>query len=429
MATATDQLSGLSNLLNLVNSVQGKSGTQKTTTTGTQTTASNISDEGVARVVQQILAGPGGVKDISGAARGAGLYNSSTESQLLNDLTARTAGEVEKQRAGTTTTTSGTQATTMEMPGTGIGGLGSLLGAGAVAKPLLGGLSSLIQGKGFMQGTGLAGLLGSTGGAVGTAGLTGGAIDLGATLGSASDMTGAAGGTSGFGSVLGDAVAGSVGSVGMDLFGSLAPDLGNLVASPALDLGATLGTSLGDFANVSSSFGMVPGVGNFLSGLLSGGDNMDNPLSIGTAALTGAATMGPVGLLLGPALGLLGGGLGSISIICTALMHRGLLDVREYAAGQLYLDSVSVTTKAGYYFMAEGVANKILNGNKFWTAVCLPFARQRTKLIAQGKGWKRWVRYPLGSLTRWIGQPICWCVGKAIELVATLHATRYTVSH
>src|ERR1043165_2766322 len=110
---AADSMNSLIGLGNLVGQITGKS----SSTQQTQTSRGNITQEGVDRLLQQILAGKGGVKDISGAARGAGLYNSSTEAQLQNDLAARAAGEVAARQAGTTTTTE----SETNQPGIGIG--------------------------------------------------------------------------------------------------------------------------------------------------------------------------------------------------------------------------------------------------------------------------------------------------------------------
>ena len=152
MATSMD------NLLGLVQGLQGKKSTQTTTGNTTTTKRSDMSEVGMQRMLEKILAGPGGVKDISGAARGAGLYNSTTEAQLRNDLAARAAGELEERRAGETTSTDVNQQTVMEQPGMGLSGLLKPLALASVAKPIMGGLSGLMSGEGFMQGSGLGGL-------------------------------------------------------------------------------------------------------------------------------------------------------------------------------------------------------------------------------------------------------------------------------
>jgi len=68
------------------------------------TTKSNITPQGMNAVIQQILGGTNGLAAIANGEKTAGLYNSSTNQLLTNDLITRTAGELAKQQAGTTTT-------------------------------------------------------------------------------------------------------------------------------------------------------------------------------------------------------------------------------------------------------------------------------------------------------------------------------------
>lgn len=84
----------------IVNLFTGKSGT---TTSSTQ---SNISKEGMDRLLQQILESDQGIASILTAPKKSGIYNASTTQQLLGDFAARAAGELEAKRAGTTQTTS-----------------------------------------------------------------------------------------------------------------------------------------------------------------------------------------------------------------------------------------------------------------------------------------------------------------------------------
>jgi hypothetical protein len=90
----TDTLGQLNNLLGLLQKATGSS--------STQTTSSNVSSEGVNALVQQILGGTQGLAAVSSGQKNSGLYNSSTNQLLTNDLVSRTAGEVSKAQAGTT---------------------------------------------------------------------------------------------------------------------------------------------------------------------------------------------------------------------------------------------------------------------------------------------------------------------------------------
>ncbi len=69
-----------------------------------QTTTPNISSEGMNAVLNQILGSANGLAAVSSQGRSSGLYNSSTQQLLNNNYIATTAGELAKQRAGSTTT-------------------------------------------------------------------------------------------------------------------------------------------------------------------------------------------------------------------------------------------------------------------------------------------------------------------------------------
>lgn len=89
--------SDTADLVNILNLFKGSS--------SSSTTSSNISKGGMDAIVQQILGSANGLAQVSSGQKIAGLYNSTTNQQLTNDLISRTAGELAKQQAGTTTTT------------------------------------------------------------------------------------------------------------------------------------------------------------------------------------------------------------------------------------------------------------------------------------------------------------------------------------
>lgn len=84
-------------LLNLIGAFKGGS--------SSQTTTPNISGAGMNAVLQQILGSANGLAAVSSQGRNSGLYNSSTQQLLNNDYITRSAGELAKQQAGSTTTT------------------------------------------------------------------------------------------------------------------------------------------------------------------------------------------------------------------------------------------------------------------------------------------------------------------------------------
>lgn len=73
--------------------------------TSSTTTSSNISKEGVDGLIQQILSSSQGLAQVSSGQKAAGLYNSSANSMLTNDLITSAAGKVGALQAGSTTRT------------------------------------------------------------------------------------------------------------------------------------------------------------------------------------------------------------------------------------------------------------------------------------------------------------------------------------
>lgn len=409
---AADSMNQLIGLGNLIGQVTGKSSTQKST----QTTQGNITQAGVDRLLEQILSGKGGVKDISGAVRGAGLYNSSTELQLQNDLAARAAGEVEARRAGTTTTTE----TTTEQPGIGIGSLIAPLAGAAVVRPFLDRMMGL-AGGGSSAGNAALGTSASMVNPTAGAGFTA----AGPAVGDLSNMAalGAAGTASGINNVISGLTASGSGTALQGagaLGGSLASDLGM-----AFGDAASAGSTALQGASAASGFGdlvsNVPIVGNILSGLLGGqnGDPFGSPFGFASTLASGAMSMGPLGLIAAPVaatFGMMLSDLG-ISVVCTALQKYGHLDSAEYAKGQSFLKKLNRRVVRGYYHWGVPLAYKIYaeEGKGKWTRRALPWARSRTKLIASDSKIRH-LRYPLGTLTIILGQPICWCIGGLLDL-------------
>lgn len=376
-------LETLTQLMGLQQAIRGQSQSSTTNKSGTTTTKGNISEEGVQRLIDQMLAAPGGVKDISSKARGAGLYNSTTEAQLTNDLMARTAGEVAARQAGTTTESDETIVTDTVAPGIGIGKALMPMAAMALGKPLI---ERALSGGSNL----LGGLLGGGSAAVDA--------PIESLLGSGiSNPTFAA---SLGGNTLGNTFGGFLGNSTSDVLGNVSAGSG---------LAQSLGTTIGGVGDIAPGFALnaIPGVGSFLGGLLGGGDpsNMSG-FGLGASALAGLATAGPVGLLMGPAMNILGSGLGGVSIVCTALKDKGLLDRELYEQGREYLEAMDNETRQGYIQLFSGIAKKIEQGSKFWTAVCLPFAKGRTKLLASKSKWK-YLKHPIGSLTKFVGEPLC----------------------
>lgn len=93
-STGTDYGSILSALPGIASLFTGKS----------STTSESISPEGQQAMLTQLLSGTNGLASVAGAEHSAGLYNSSTNTQLTNDLLTRASAQVAQANKTTTTT-------------------------------------------------------------------------------------------------------------------------------------------------------------------------------------------------------------------------------------------------------------------------------------------------------------------------------------
>lgn len=381
-------MAGVEDLVNLGNLIGQVRGQKQTTTqrggTTRETTRTDVSEEGINELIRGILSGPGGVQDVGGAARSAGVFDSTTEDLLLGNLYARAAAQGELARSPTIRETETPDVvTTTEVPGIGIGPLAGTLAATSLAAPLVKGASGALAEGGGIQGV-VSSLFGGGGGGAGQAatatGARAGADFLSRTLTGGTAQAGA----SAAGSAAGSAIPGGFMSE---------------VATGGIPGGA------GGVANAATSF---------LGGLQ--GQKL-SPVDVGASIATGFMMGGPPGAAIaaiGSVLGNLGGKTLAGTVICTALTERGLLDREQYKAGLQYLYEMSDATRDGYHYWAIGIADKIRAGSKFWTAVCLPFAKGRTALLASQGSIGDHFRHPVGTLTKFVGEPICWTIGKML---------------
>lgn len=371
-------LSDLDSLLGLIKGIQG--GKQTTTTGGgKQTTQTELSDAAVQAQIEKILAGPGGVRDIGGAARRSGLYNSTTEEQLLGDLYATAATQAELARAPTTVTTE-PQTQTTTTPGVGLGTVAGALGGAVALNTILNSQTAKNLGNSALDLIGLGG-----GASTGSPVLGDGSVDFG--------LSGIMNGGQGIGAT-GTFTEGEGGGpvFSGDAFGAQMSQ-----GLPGISSGTTSGAS-GAY-NKNDEFDITGSIGNAISGFFSGG---------GLGGLVGAVTGGTGGGGGG------GGGTSGGSIICTALIHHNLLNPDHYALGEAYIAKVPLEVKVGYYEWAAPIAAKIRAGNTRWTKVCLPFARSRTALLATDGSFMDHVKHPLGTITKFIGEPLCGMYGRRI---------------
>ncbi len=95
---------------------------QNQTVKGTATESLDISQEGVDKIIQDILSSEQGLAAIFGAENTAGIFNSSVSAQASGDLLSKLAGEIAKLTAKKTTATDSTITNKVES------GSGGLLG-------------------------------------------------------------------------------------------------------------------------------------------------------------------------------------------------------------------------------------------------------------------------------------------------------------
>ncbi len=98
------------------------SGSETKLTEGTVTESLDISQEGVDKIIQDILSSEQGLAAIFGAENTAGIFNSSVSAQASGDLLSKLAGEIAKLTAKKTTATDSTITNKVES------GSGGLLG-------------------------------------------------------------------------------------------------------------------------------------------------------------------------------------------------------------------------------------------------------------------------------------------------------------
>jgi hypothetical protein len=364
----------LVNLGNLITSVRGQRQTQ-TQRGGTtrETTQTDVSDEGIQELIRGILEGPGGVQQVGGAARSAGVFDSTTEDLLLGNLYARAASQAELARSPTVRETETPDiTTTTEIPGMGLGPLAGTLAATTLAAPLVGRASEALAGGG-----GIGGIVGSM--------FRGG----------------------------GGAAAGGAGAAIPGGFMSQVATGGAQAAGSAIPGGFMSQVATGGVPGAAG--GVAGGATSFLGGLQ--GQRL-SPVDVGASIASGFAMGGPVGAgvaALGTVMGNMLGRVGGGTVICTALKERGLLDAQLYAKSTYYLDKMPQVTLAGYQYWAVSVADKIRAGSKFWTSICLPFAKQRTQFLVDGLALRSALRNPLGAATVYIGEPGCHVIGKVLS--------------
>lgn len=465
---------GLSDITSLLALVKD----QKTTSS----TSTNLSAAGVQQQINEILGGNAGLASVAGGQRSAGFYNSTVNTQLVNDLLTRTAATVAARNATTTTTQSKkaslspTQAVTAALAlaskakaakslyDTGSKYLGKVFGSDDTLSSDQ--VAEASKGLGDLGGS-TASDAGSVGESIGTEGPA--SSNLSNVLGSAFDE---AGYTSDSADVL------SAGLSANDAASTAALDAG----------GADAGLSSVDAASAAGLAGGSAELGSdaALAGAATEGSAVDaaslSALEAGGEGAAGAAEgigAGTIGLIGAAAIPLIGGaikayksgdlndigdvygqfghwagdrlqstgdgirdvadavtdGLGDLGnsvakdtgwIVCTELLRQGKFNRKHYVAGLKVFQSYPAHLLCGYYLWANPLVSYIRRNPDSWiTSVAQHLFSQRAEYLAARSGVS-------GARDTVYGQSIsalmfgfCWVLGQALCFVNSKKGATY----
>lgn len=333
-ATADARSIDVDALTKLISTFTSGGGTTTTSSPKSQTTTSQtqLSSDNVLGLIQQLLGGTNGLASVAQGQANSGLYNSSVNTQLANDLISKTSTQVAAAAAPKVETQSTTGSTQVATNNAQLDPTSSLLTAGAayIGGKILkrtGVLDTLNKGVD----SAIDSIFGSSGGVASSVGDFASSLSSGVDFGSgASDLIGGSSALDSLGSSMNGVSSLFDGGGGLGSYLSAGSDL------LSGDIGSAAGTAIGSFFG-----GPIGGaVGGFV------GDNVLNPvLDFGGDVVSG----------IGDAVGSVVG-----SVICTELAAQGLL-----ATGLLALEHEAVATHVsreaylGYRLWATKVAAKM----------------------------------------------------------------------
>jgi hypothetical protein len=342
-----DPMAMISNLLTMVG---GKS--------TTQTTQSNISSDGVNALIQQILSGSQGLAAVSSGQRGAGMYNSTVNSQLTNDLLTRIAGETAKQTAGTTTTTRQNP----QAPLSSLLTAGASLGVGKLLAPTA---------KGLAKKTGMD--------------TWGDKIANSLGLGSPS-----AGGP-------GSAITGSMAS--NEAASSIAADIGT--GMTAADVGATGTAGLSELG-----VGSTMEAADATAATAMGEAGIAGDAALATVGTESAAETAAVTAAEGSSLAESLATAAAIWVICTELNAQGRLSDELYKASATRALMLPEDVMAGYHYWAVPLVSYLRKSTALSSLFQYLATSRCEYLLGKSRFW--------GWLSVVAGEPICGMIGRRL---------------
>ncbi len=412
----------------------------------TQTQQTHLTPEAMNRLIQQMMEGTSGLAAVSGGQRNAGLYNSSTNQLMVNDLLTRVAGEAGVRGAKTTNTS--TIAPQLS-PAIGAAGLGlwqllaSMGGEGGDTKKRA--LAAAATGAGTGDiGAGTAGTINTGIGPLDSV-LNAVASPFQSMSSGLSDLFGASSASAGVNSIDSNYFKSGAEKALIDSPGMADIDYSNLASGRSLFSGMNLkGSAIGipgidpmdysfapmgtyqsilgkpdtsfmdfgagvDMGSGGALFDSIPwtaGIGSLAQGDLGGAIG-----SVGkayTGNVLGTA-LTPIFGPLAPIIGALGMGL---SVICTELHRQNLVSTGLYLAESRYAAShISAATYTGYRMWADTVVGWMRKSQavtKIVAAFAIPYIKDCAYIAGSTCSPKP--NY-FGFMVGLIGVPICWTIG------------------
>lgn len=371
---------GLIGLLQTIPSIAALFSSPTTTATSTTepssiTESTSISKEGMDALIKQILDSNKGLAGVTQGQRSAGLYNSTSNSLLANDLITRAAGEVASRTASKTSTTTGGAKTTAQRTtapisgGLAAGGLGALGLLSAV--PALGKAKKGIE-ELFGEKISLPADDGTTQSILDTISGLGPALDAG-SLGAASD---------------------------------LATETLTQNFLSDFDVISGAGNFFGDSLSFLGDIGPLPGIGSLLQGDVEGAAQDAAIYFAADAIFPGFGTAATV----------VSNVLGGDSVICTEALKQGLMSKELYAKETTqYFPTLSPTLVSGYHFLAAPVVHWMQTSSgaaRFFAAGAVAYASHTT-------GTRKNL---LGACIKNVGEPLCYAVGILLKKGVKQHA-------
>ena len=409
-----DPLAQVSSVLELIH---GKPGT-------TSTSKSNISGQGISAILQQILESNQGLASVASGQKTAGLYNSTVNQQMINDLMVRSSGELAKQQAGTTTTTKGNAPVQKGDVLTTL----LTLGAKTLLGPTVKGIAKktgvdtygdkLAEALGFGTGGGSTAGGAVAGTAIDTSALGSGTAALGsdAAGGFGFDMTALGNGTA----LLGSDAAISA-ELGTDYFALEGAQGGASLAgaetaaasgATASEIGGAAGAGVGAEtagAEAAGSEGIGSAAGAGWGALaVYGALDLDSDLKsddkdvlaadiyggLGTGNILEAIESGNILDSLGPA---------GKTIICSEVYRQGLISKKDYLVTVHHGKTLSPITLRGYHVWAIPAVKAMRKSpklTKFWTGI----VKGRVAYLKGNKNFLGWISlYILQPMSTLIG--------------------------